>query len=190
MVHKHHYAELMNWQNDVEISALPPSEQATADYVPPIWSYDDGKRGPIHSEAMTHPLVFSDAIRLVVPASRKIYGLTIAHDDSNDDEDAVQIQTLFKGHWKMHQSWQVFAYRQAVGSRNARLTFFSAQYSWRDNSSSPNRSRSPARFTEVDIPDGMLKSSRFVTRYDQYSQRVVLVQKDGSQFVTLDSPSS
>lgn len=188
LIHEDHWADLIDWQKDGEPSTLPPSQQAAADYIPPIWSYDGRERGGIYPNAMAHPLIFSDATRLVLPASRKLTGVAIAHGDPDNIEELVQVHTLFEGRWRRYQEWQVFAYRQAVGSRSPGNTFFAVQYRWPDDSSGTgDNSRDMARFTEVSVPDGMLNSSRFVTRYDQYSQRIILVEKNASQFVTLTS---
>ncbi|KAJ3549320.1 hypothetical protein NMY22_g926 [Coprinellus aureogranulatus] len=91
-------AVLYNWEVDLTLCDFTPSAASSEGSRPrPLWEFRSpphGSDGPIQGLASQQPLILGEAIRMVIPTSRTVYGLSIStHDHS---ADGIQMQTLLK----------------------------------------------------------------------------------------------
>lgn len=85
LVHQCHFIDIFNWRKDCQPSTLDPPEQEDVEGVDPVWTLEDEDfgLGAVQRKAMAEPLIMSDAIHLVLPTPREIFGITVPLDDSD-----------------------------------------------------------------------------------------------------------
>ncbi|KAJ3511843.1 hypothetical protein NMY22_g15521 [Coprinellus aureogranulatus] len=182
---------LHNWEREYPLSKLSAFEPY--DIIPaPIWRAKIPAGHFNIGITRRQPIITDDAIRVVLPTTGAVYGLTIrSGDDRGDDSDqSIQQETLVKVRFPTDLPWMsAFSHNRAVGfvgKRHDELCF--AHYNW---AGSEVAHHSGHRI--VQSPIRSLGDTTSELLLDQFTNRVLVVGDKATSFYILcasDLPSA
>lgn len=185
--------EVWNWGQDCRISKLDAFHQKKRRKVAPIWShrhagaryrFDSGK---LQHESLGDPIVLDGAVKAVIPYRGAALGITVPMD--NYSGDAIQGRMLIESWFGTQGTDKFFGHRQAVGTTDTCQFMMACHYPWPDESPNAPETSPRLHFAEWNVPRSTMVGPTRVL-YDQYSQRVVAVDRALSHFLTFGNTHS
>ncbi|KAF5340767.1 hypothetical protein D9611_007508 [Ephemerocybe angulata] len=171
-----------NWRLDCPSSPLSPATQQL-ERITPAWVC--GRLGNVCGVAISSFFVVRNSIRLVVPTSSTLYGLTIPKD--SHDPSLITLEPLVKGYFGFSSLVVAFGLDRGAGvvtDDNTQLCF--TRHKWNDdlprlvgNQHTPKPTIAEYEATEPDLQ----AAKRLL--YDQCSGRLFIFDSELSSILTL-----
>ncbi|TEB26759.1 hypothetical protein FA13DRAFT_1010781 [Coprinellus micaceus] len=172
---------LFNW----ELDCLPTTE-ASHEAIDhgltsplPVWRFET-RESTLHL-AISHPLIIGSSIRMPLPTRHGLFILTVPLNDHT--RNAVHSDRAVKSRLREGTFCHIAHFQKAVGLRgeNDYKKIYYADYPWTAGESTPD-----STFHVVDYPfDDLGTEYPGNLLFDQYSNRVVVSDHDGTRFSTV-----
>ncbi|TEB26773.1 hypothetical protein FA13DRAFT_1010835 [Coprinellus micaceus] len=176
-------AALFNWRKDCPSSTLRPSEQ-DLDHVSPF--YHRAMDQLIYFDAISPPTILRCCVQVVIPADEEAIRVDIPLGPDADTDSIRTISILKHPPYELAGRLRVFGHRRAIGlSGDYVLTVI--HYSPEDGTGGNG---SPTRVQSFEFPElTKLENPPDRLLYDEFSQRIVLIDADVSYVLTVDTSS-
>jgi hypothetical protein len=174
-------ASLYNWRTDCPSSTLPPSQQEL-DPVDPYWHRRLDRT--LYFDGIVTPTILHGSVQVIIPSDEEVISVKIPLDPSASEDYTHILSIIKKPEYEIARQLRAFGHRQGVGlSADHVLTLI--RYCSEDG---VGGELLPTRVQSFECPDlTEMKNPPDCLLYDEFSQRVMLMDAKLSYTLTVDT---